>query len=190
MEKKAIVGAHAFSCFDNIKTIIFLDSSNTATRDEIEDYSDNFVMSVIGWRDQNDPSILYVAPTIGNKIYIRGTAGRLFYDCKYLEEIKGIEVLDTSECTDMVAMFSGCESLTNLDLSSFNTHLVKTMAYMFDGCESLKEVNLEGVNTLRVTNMTHMFANCKNLEMVECEFDMRSVKDSDNMFANCPKFFV
>ena len=36
-------------------------------------------------------------------------------------------------------MFSRCESLTNLNLSNFNTQNVTNMERMFWGCESLKK---------------------------------------------------
>ena len=39
-------------------------------------------------------------------------------------------------------MFSGCESLTSLDLSNFDTKNVINMSHMFSGCCSLKEITL------------------------------------------------
>ena len=187
MEKKAILKQYAFRNMYDINKIVFLGECNEIPS-YVQDFSQDNDGSVVGWK--NDSNVLYIASTCSDKIFANEDSSFMFFNCRNLTSIQGLQYLDTSNVKDMSYMFSNCVSLTNLDLSSFNTHLVKTMAYMFDGCESLKEVNLEGVNTLRVTNMTHMFANCKNLEMVECEFDMRSVKDSDNMFANCPKFFV
>jgi len=40
----------------------------------------------------------------------------------------------------MNSMFSGCSSLKELNLSSFNTNNVTDMGYMFEGCSSLKEL--------------------------------------------------
>ena len=37
----------------------------------------------------------------------------------------------------MSYMFSGCESLINLNLSKFNIQNAANMSYMFDGCKSL-----------------------------------------------------
>ena len=37
----------------------------------------------------------------------------------------------------MYGMFFGCKSLTNIDLSNFNTQNVTDMSYMFDECNSL-----------------------------------------------------
>ena len=36
-------------------------------------------------------------------------------------------------------MFSGCKSLTNLNLSNFNTQNVTNMEWMFSWCKSLKK---------------------------------------------------
>jgi len=42
----------------------------------------------------------------------------------------------------MESMFSGCESLKSIDLSSFNTNNVTNMIFMFVCCESLKKENI------------------------------------------------
>ena len=42
----------------------------------------------------------------------------------------------------MVIMFYGCNSLTNLNLSNFNTQNVTNMSFMFVGCNSLNKENL------------------------------------------------
>lgn len=44
---------------------------------------------------------------------------------------------NTSGVTSMRSMFSGCKSLTSLDLSKFDTSRVTDMGYMFYGCNSL-----------------------------------------------------
>ena len=36
-------------------------------------------------------------------------------------------------------MFNGCSSLTNIDLSNFNTIDVSNMGDMFNGCSSLRK---------------------------------------------------
>ena len=40
-------------------------------------------------------------------------------------------------------MFSHCESLKSIDLSSFNTNNVTDMSHMFSGCKSLKIENIK-----------------------------------------------
>ena len=60
-------------------------------------------------------------------------------------------------------MLDGCNSLTNLDLSNFNTQNVTNMSDMFYGCNSLTNLNLSNFNTQNVTNMSLMFSFCKSL---------------------------
>ena len=43
----------------------------------------------------------------------------------------------------MRGMFKGCSSITNLNLSNFDTKNVTDMSYMFDGCKSLKIENVK-----------------------------------------------
>ena len=59
--------------------------------------------------------------------------------------------------------FSGCKSLTSIDLSNFNTNNVKDMSYMFDGCSSLTSLNLSNFNTNNVNDMYAMFDGCSSL---------------------------
>ena len=47
-----------------------------------------------------------------------------FWECTKLNNISGIENLKTDNVTNMYGMFFGCESLTSLDLSGFNTDRV------------------------------------------------------------------
>ena len=66
----------------------------------------------------------------------------------------------------MNSMFSGSESLKELNLNNFNTNNVIYMDYMFWGCSSLKELNLNNFNTNNVSDMDCMFNGCsKELTM-------------------------
>ena len=60
----------------------------------------------------------------------------------------------------MSNMFSECNYLTNINLSSFNTQNVIDMSFMFNGCNSIKNINLSTFNTQNVTinDMSDMFS--------------------------------
>ena len=47
----------------------------------------------------------------------------------------------------MASIFSECNSLNNLDLSSFDTSKVTNMVNMFSECRYLKNLDLSSFNT-------------------------------------------
>lgn len=109
-----------------------------------------------------------------------------FRDCSELTKIQGIEHLNTSEVTDMRAMFSRCESLTDLDLSYFDTSNVTIMTNMFSRCESLTNLDLSHFDTSNVTNMSAMFSRCESLTNLDLShFDTNNVVYMSNMFNLC-----
>ncbi len=87
-----------------------------------------------------------------------------FSDMNKLETIEGMNYLNTSMVTNMVAMFKECVHLTNLDLSSFNTSKVTNMNAMFYNCSSLQTIFVDdGWTTAAVTKSNFMFTNCTSL---------------------------
>ena len=55
-------------------------------------------------------------------------------------------------------MFYACSSLTNVDLSNFNTENLIDMSFMFFKCSSLTNINLSNFKTNNVNNMSCMFS--------------------------------
>ncbi len=108
--------------------------------------------------------------------------------CKFtnLEEIKGLENLNTSEVTTMSYMFFYCKKLSQLDLSNFNTEKVQDMSGMFTGCSSLTSLDLSSFNTEKVQDMGRMFAGCSSLTSLDLSsFNTEKVQDMGRMFAVC-----
>ena len=100
--------------------------------------------------------------------------------------ITGLSNLKTDNVTDMSSMFSGCSSLTALDLGSFNTKNVENMAAMFFMCSSLESLNVSSFNTQNVTNMQNLFQSCSSLTSLDVtSFDTRNVENMANMFDTC-----
>ena len=88
-----------------------------------------------------------------------------FSSFKELQEIEGIENLNTEEVTSMNSMFNGCLKLTSLDLSSFNTEKVTNMWRMFSGCSSLKTIYVSDKFKIdKVSYGDDMFDGCTQLE--------------------------
>ena len=80
-------------------------------------------------------------------------------------------------------MFFNCKSLTNLNLSNFNTQNVTNMESMFGGCKSLTNLNLSNFNTQNVTNMADMFVGCKSLTKTNIIIkDNKILKEIENYF--------
>lgn len=107
-----------------------------------------------------------------------------FSSAKILSSIDGLEYLNTSEATDMGGMFSGCNGLTSLDVSNFDTRNVTNMNYMFSFCSNLTSLNVSHFNTQNVMEMVGMFVGCSSLTTIYCN-DTWSCQESDDMFSGC-----
>ena len=109
-----------------------------------------------------------------------------FLGCTNLKDIEGIKNLNTTEVTDMGAMFRNCSALTNLDVSGFDTRKVTTMGNMFSGCSKLSMLDVSGFDTKNVTDMYCMFNKCSGLTMLNVSgFDTKNVTNMREMFSYC-----
>ena len=101
--------------------------------------------------------------------------------------ISGLNLLDTSNVTNMNSMFSGCKALGSVgDISGWNTANVTDMQKMFDNCWALKSLNLSGWNTANVTNMKYVFSACSSLTSLDLSgWDTSNVTIMDGMFESC-----
>ncbi len=86
------------------------------------------------------------------------------YFIKFKEKgIFKIKYVFTDNITKTTCMFYGCNSLTNIDLSNFNTQNVTDMSYIFSECSCLTNIDLSNFNTQNVTDMSGMFSGCISL---------------------------
>ena len=97
-------------------------------------------------------------------------AESMFQDCENLQNIKFSPDFTIAKVDNINRMFSGCSSLTALDLSKFNTRQVKWMIGTFMDCSSLTKLDLSSFDTSNVIDMNGMFNNCSSLK----ELDLRS----------------
>lgn len=104
----------------------------------------------------------------------------------YLEEVVGLQYLNTSKVTDMSSMFDTCSGyLQSLDVSNFNTSNVTSMAAMFAHCYHLKSLDVSGFDTRQVTDMSWMFS-CNDLQSLDVShFITSNVTNMKGMFDNC-----
>ena len=89
------------------------------------------------------------------------TTAEWFYGLKSLKSIEGLEHLNTSQVTEMSSMFLNCQSLTSLDLTSFDTSQVMEMKEMFCGCGSLTTIYCNLSWSARHSD--DMFSGCNSL---------------------------
>ena len=114
------------------------------------------------------------------------TTAKWFFYFNTLEQITGIEHLNTEEVTDMSNMFFGCFSLTQLDVSKFDTKNVTDMCSMFYECRALTQLNVSKFDTKNVTDMSYMFYECQALKQLDVSnFDTKNVTNMYCMFNGC-----
>ncbi len=148
--------------------------------------------------EANDTSILGCATPNGGKWDVEYSATKndglrfpvisrkLFAGWTSLTTITGLELVDTSQVTDMAEMFSGCSSLDALDLSHFDTSKVTDMQGMFLDCHLLKLLDVSRFNTSNVKTMANMFRGCGVLVTLDVShFDTAKVMDMAKMFCGC-----
>ena len=79
-------------------------------------------------------------------------------------------------------MFSGCESLTSIDLTNFNTKKVTNMIQMFSRCKSLKSIDLSNFDINDETNKTYMLVSNYNLN--EVKLNKNFLQDIESLISN------
>jgi len=81
----------------------------------------------------------------------------------------------------MSSMFSGCNSLTSLDVGEWDTGAVTSMSSMFSNCNSLTSLDVSGWDTGEVFNMSGMFNSCYSLTSLDVsEWDFSLVTTATN----------
>ena len=98
-----------------------------------------------------------------------------------------IKIIFKKKIKDCSFMFSGCDNIKKIDLSSFDSSEATNMYYMFGKCHFLKEIKLDNLNPENVTDMSYMFNNCSELEKIEFpkSFNTKKVANIEFMFHNC-----
>ena len=172
-----------------VTKIVFQDSIN-----KIEGESESWDISSAKNKTVMARLVPNTGDTITNTLYIQGNGGvianynssDLFYNFSKLTEIENVNLLDTSNVTDMSHMFQSCIKLTNIDLSSFDTSQVTNMGEMFSGSTRLTILDVSNFDTSQITDMSYMFENCSSLTSLDVSnFDTSNVTNMSYMFKNC-----
>ena len=119
----------------------------------------------------------------------RPTCCRYWFGLYNLNNITGLEYLNTSAVTDMVNMFIQCP-LEHIDVSHFNTENVTSMTGMFSLCTNLKDIDLSSFDTSSVTDpnegFVSMFYGCSSLTNLNLgSFTFNSSANTKTMLGSC-----
>ena len=194
-----------------LKVVDNLDIPEGATVVDVSKNSDNTIKMWYNEADANgnyditigSNNIIYANPSGSNlfsnltnvtsidlsNLDTSGIAGMngMFENDKVLTNIVFGDNFNTSNATNMTAMFRGCNNLTELDLRMFDTSNVKSMYNMF--AESgIKNVNLSSFVTHNLDGggMQRMFLKCTKLESLDLSsFDTSSITNFEKTFGGC-----
>ncbi len=174
----------AYAVFDGSTLTFYLDKSRALKPGT--SYDMDLIWGIVPrWADVR-PSVEAVVFTPAFINYRPSSCYNWFYGMSMLSSITGLEYLNTADVTNMGCMFSGCSSLTSLDLRSFDVSNVTNMCLMFFNCSSLTSLDLSSFNTANVTTFQDMFRSCSNLKSLDLSsFNTEKVTSMQNMFQNC-----
>lgn len=100
--------------------------------------------------------------------------------------ILGASLFDTSNVTNMAYMFTLCEALTTIDVSTWNVSNVTDMNTIFGLCKSLISLNVGNWDMSNVTIMTGMFNQCMSLVSLDVgDWNTSNVVSMHGTFTNC-----
>ena len=114
-----------------------------------------------------------------------GTSGQSFFRAlSVLQDITGLDLIDVTNCTSFVYMFSDDVKLKSADLSSWhNTSLSgKGLYYMFYRCKEMTALNISNLNTENATDMSNMFHGCMKITNLDLSnFNTSGVTEAASM---------
>ena len=114
----------------------------------------------------------------------------MFYGTSNIEYID-LSHFNSSLVRSMNSTFSKCNYLKSIDFSNIDTSLVTSMESMFESCSDLVSLDLTGFKTSNVVSMKSMFKSCKNIKsLVLSSFDTSQVQNMEEMFCICSSLKV
>lgn len=109
-------------------------------------------------------------------------SNHLFINFGNVKEFVGLSNLNTSQVTNMHEMLEACGA-KKLDLSGWDTSNVTDMVAMFMDCHNLEKVNLSSFDTKKVEDFSAMFRADEKLRNLNLSsFETPHLKDAYQMF--------
>ena len=119
-----------------------------------------------GWTIENIKYPEVTKIVIDPGVLVPKDSSNLFSNFSNVKEFVGLSNFDTSQVTNMSAMFDGCGA-KELNLNNWDTSNVTDMNNMFSACNNLEKINLKSFNTKNVKNMHDMFFGCPKLRKLD-----------------------
>ena len=175
-------------------------STNTYIDNTAWDVSAMQDNTMIAWYEENGNGTVKVYIGSNHQMFGNIDSSYLFScigfvsSCTSTETITNIELLNTSNVTDMSWMFNntGYRTMTSLDLGdNFDTSNAMNMKFMFEstGCRAMTNFDLgDKFDTSNVTNMLYMFSSTGYMAMTSLDlgdkFDTSNVTNMSYMFSS------
>ena len=112
----------------------------------------------------------------------------MFSGCSSLTDLSSLAGWDTSQVTDMGNMFSSLSHITDLSsISGWNTSSVTNMGGMLAGLTTPIALDLSNWDTSQVTDMGNMFSSSSGISTIGdlSNWDTSNVTNADSMFFGC-----
>lgn len=126
---------------------------------------------------------------IGTDIGIAGTTLKnVFYQCKNLEEITGLDTWDMSKIESIASLFFGCENIKKIDISDWDLSSCRKIVAIFKNCLELEEVDMSNVKLTRnFKHFTFGFEGCTNLHTIKglSDINVNGLMNIVNLFKEC-----
>ncbi len=109
----------------------------------------------------------------------------MFQGCKKLKTINCSFVIVPNEIYSLGFMFYGCSSLDQIDVSTWDTHSIKSLDH-FAAHANLKCIGIENWDTSSLENANGSFHSCPYEELNLSKWDVSKVKSFGQMFEGSP----
>jgi hypothetical protein len=120
---------------------------------------------------------------VGQGLKITGSMNSAFANMKKLTTVSGLDLVDTSEVTDMSNLFNGCENLQDINLNELETDNVILANWMLKDCINLQNIDMSKVNLENAIEMQGLFSGCIRATNISIP-KMRDVVSLSYMFEN------
>ena len=158
-------------------------TTHTYTNDGIYLVKTKYILDESNGRNNNTREKLIDCININKNIK---DCSNMFSGCINVVEFTNSSNWDTSNVTNMNAMFSQCSGLTTLDVSKFDTTNTTGMSNMFSGCKLLTTLDVSNWDTSKVKDISWMFTNCNNITTLDVSnWNTSNVTNIDSMFSGC-----